>query len=113
MKTTSTIRLALTAFLLTFATFTIHARKVDEPLLPRDGFWVVESQPKSKQCTVRFYTENQTLIYQETINCRLNIARARVKRQLNAALEQAMFVWNATHKMPTERQWVAIQFDSK
>ena len=77
------------------------------------GFWVVETPQKGQQCTVRFYTNDNKLIYQETIDRHLNITRQHVKHQLNVALEQAMFVWQVTHQVPTDRQWVAVQFDKK
>ena len=41
----------------------------------------------------------------------LYIARRQTKLKLNRALEQTVYVWNATRKILTDRQWVAIQFD--
>ncbi|GAB3993700.1 hypothetical protein GCM10028807_29620 [Spirosoma daeguense] len=113
MNTTSKFRLALLALFMTATTFTTHAQKPTNKLAPREGFWVVETSPKSKQSTVRFYDDRQKLIYEETMDYRLNIARTRIKQQLNAALEQAIFVWNNTQKMPTDRQWVAVQLARK
>ena len=113
MNTTSTLRLAVTTVLFIAASFTLQAQTPKESLVAREGFWVIETPPKNHQCIVRFYNDEQKLIYEETVNCCLNIARKQTKRQLNVALEQAMFIWNATHKIPTDRQWVAIQFDKK
>jgi hypothetical protein len=113
MNTHSPFRLASIATLLLIASFTTQAQVQKESLAPHNGFWVVEIPPKSHQCTVRFYTNNNLLIYEETINRCLNIARRQTKRQLNVALDQAMFVWNATHKVPTDRQWVSVRFDRK
>ncbi|UFH54929.1 hypothetical protein [Spirosoma sp. KNUC1025] len=113
MNTISHLRLAIMAVLLTTASFTAQAQSKKESLAPREGFWVIETMPKSRQCTVRFYTDDQKLIYEETVSRTLKITRPQTKRQLNAALDQAMFVWNATHKVPVDRQWVAIQFDKK
>ncbi|GAB4032474.1 hypothetical protein [Spirosoma jeollabukense] len=111
MNTLLQPRLAITVLMLIAASLTIQAQSKNNPPVARDGFWVIETTPKSHQCTVRFYTNEQKLIYQETINRSLNINRKQTKLQLNVALEQAMFVWNATHKVPTDRQWVAVQFE--
>ena len=93
--------------------FAAEAQSKNEPPIVRDGFWVVETPAKSRECTVRFYTNDRKLIYEETMNRCLNINRRQTKRQLNIALEQAMLVWNATHQVPTDRQWVAVRFDKK
>ncbi|GAB2515385.1 hypothetical protein [Spirosoma aerophilum] len=113
MKISHQRRLSLTALLFLSILFTTQAQKRNDIDIPRDGFWVVETTPKSRQCTVRFYTNDQRLIYQETVNQPININRQQTKRQLNSALEQAMFVWNATHQLPADRQWVSVQFDKK
>ncbi|GAB4047497.1 hypothetical protein [Spirosoma litoris] len=113
MNTISPLRLAFVALLFTTASFGTRAQTKQEQPVAKDGFWVVETAPKSQQSIVRFYTNEQTLIYEETVERNLNIARLQTKRQLNVALEQAMFVWNATHKIPTDRQWVAVQFEKK
>lgn len=81
------------------------------PVVAPEGSWVVEWTPKTRQCIVRFYNNQQQLIYQEIVDRPLNIARRQTKQKLNVALEQAMYVWNATRKIPADRQWVAIQFD--
>lgn len=98
-------------FALPMAPVRAQAKKV--PVVVREGSWVVEWTPKSRRCVVRFYNNQQALIYEETVDRPLNIARRQTKRNLDMALEQAMYVWNATHKVPTDRQWVAIQFDKK
>lgn len=113
MNIHSPFRLALVAALLLFASFAIQAQAKKELLTPRNGFWVVETPAKSRQCIVRFYTDEKELIYEETVNRCLKIARRQTKRQLNVALDQALFVWNATHKIPTDRQWVSVRFDRK
>jgi hypothetical protein len=113
MKSSLQRRLSLIALLLLTISLTTQAQKRNDIDVPRDGFWVIETPAKSRQCTVRFYTSDQRLIYQETINRPINIKRRQTRRQLNSALEQAMFVWNITHQLPTYRQWVAVQFDKK
>jgi hypothetical protein len=111
MNTISCLRVAIMAAFLSTALLSAQAQNKQAPVVAREGFWVVETPAKGQQCTVRFYDNQRTLIYQETLDHRLNLARRHTKRNLNAALEQAIFVWNATHKLPTDRQWVAIQFD--
>ncbi|GAB4028881.1 hypothetical protein [Spirosoma gilvum] len=111
MNTRKHFRFAIAALFLLATSFATQAQSLKESLAPQDGFWVIETAPKSSTSTVRFYTNDQRLIYQETINRKLNIRRLQTKKQLNVALEQALFVWNATHKVPTDRQWVAVQFD--
>lgn len=116
MKTIAYLRLAVMAILVATASFSARAQtaKIKKaPIVAREGSWVIEWNPKDHHCLVRFYNNQQQLVYEEKVNRRLNITRRQTQRSLNAALEQAMFVWNATHKMPTDRQWVAIQFDEK
>lgn len=116
MKTTAYLRLAVMAALFITASFTTQAQTTNPkiaPVVAREGSWVVEWNPKDRHCVVRFYNNQRQLVYEETVDRRLNINRRQTQRNLNAALEQAMFVWNATHKMPTDRQWVAVQFDKK
>lgn len=114
MKPNAFLRLAVLAAFFATVSFTSQAQTPAArkfPIVAREGSWVVEWNPKDRHCTVRFYNDKQQLIYEETMSRRLNITRRQTQRNLNAALEQAMFVWNETHKMPTDRQWVAIQFD--
>ncbi|GAB2564611.1 hypothetical protein [Spirosoma areae] len=113
MSTISQLRFALICILLAASSLTAYAQTERDRLTPSEGFWVVESSPKSRQCTVRFYTNEKKLIYEETVNRALKLTRRQTKQQLNIALERAMFVWNATHQIPTDRQWVAAQFDRK
>lgn len=107
------IRPLLVALLLFSASFATKAQTKKALPIASDGFWVVETPPNSRACTVRFYTNDRMLIYEETIHRCLKITRRQTKRQLNIALEQALFVWNATHQVPTDRQWVAVRFDKK
>lgn len=113
MNVLTHLRLAILITLFAFASIPALAQNKKAPIVAREGSWVVEWTPKSRQCIVRFYNSQQQLIYEETVDRSLNIARRQTKRNLNVALEQAMYVWNATHKVPTDRQWVAVQFDRK
>lgn len=113
MKTTPKLRCALLAAWVGLASFAAPAQVKKAPIVTREGSWVIEWAPKSRQSIVRFYNNQQQLIYEETLDRRLNIARRKTKQNLSVALEQAMFVWNATHKVPADRQWVAVQFEKK
>ena len=103
MTTRSRIHLAALAFLFILASIPTLAQSKTTPAVAREGSWVVEWTPKSRQCIVRFYNDQRQLIYEETMERSLNIARRQTKQNLNVALEQAMYVWNATHKLPTDR----------
>lgn len=111
MNTRKHLCLTFIGLFLLVISFGTKAHSLNPSIPPQDGFWVIETAPKSTVSTVRFYTNDQRLIYQEIIHRKLNIRRLQTKKQLNVALEQALFVWNATHKVPTDRQWVAMQFD--
>lgn len=113
MKPVTKLRLACMALLFVSASFSTQAQQSKEIPSVGEGFWVIETVPKSQQCTVRFYTDGQKMIYEETLNKRLNIYRRQTKRRLNAALEQALFAWNTTHQVSTDRQWVVLRLRKK
>lgn len=113
MTTPSRIHVAALSLLFILTSIPALAQLKKAPAVAREGSWVVEWTPKSRQCIVRFYNDQKQLIYEETVDRSLNIARRQTKQHLNVALEQAMYVWNATHKLPADRQWVAVQFDRK
>lgn len=51
------------------------------------GYWVIESNVKtSKLNTVKFYSEDNALIYQETVNSRIKYKDKKVQRALNKIL---------------------------
>ena len=64
MKPSSLLCSVLMTTLLMTASFAAQAQPKKETLIPLDGFWVVETAPKSRQCTVRFYTNDQKLVYE-------------------------------------------------
>ncbi|MBO0935871.1 hypothetical protein J2I47_04860 [Fibrella sp. HMF5335] len=88
-------------------------RKAKAPIVSREGSWVIEMPARGRQCVVRFYTDQSQLIYEERLTRRLNINRAKTKRNLNAVLEKTLLAWNKTHQFPADRQLVAGQFDRK
>lgn len=55
------------------------------------GFWVIESNTKNlKLATVKFYDDEQKLIYQETVNNRLKADDKRTQKILNEILAVLM-----------------------
>lgn len=119
MKIHSHIRLALVATTLFLSVISMGQNRPYSTIdAPRDGFWVVESQPK-KRCVVHFYNMDSQLIYQEVLGKRhLNIKRPAVRESLNAVLEQAMRQWAINQKtgnetVPTNQQWLAAEFGGK
>jgi len=113
MNILSCLRVTVLTGLLALASISGLAQPNIAPAVAREGFWVVEWTPQSRQCIVRFYNGRQQLIYQKVMDRSLNVTRRQTKQRLNMALEQAMYVWNPTHQMRTGRQWVAIQFDKR
>lgn len=118
MKIIPHYRLALfaTALWLSLSAFTFSQGRQTRPsTAPRQGFWVVESQPK-QNCIVFFYNDDHQLVYKETLaKKRLNLKQAKTRESLNAVLEQALQQWSISQQpggasMPTDQQWLATEF---
>ena len=74
------------------------------------GFWVVESnanQPKVQ--TIRFYTDDAKLIYEETINAKLNLKREKTKLALNQLSNKL----NESRDNPENKKLIALAFNLK
>jgi len=74
------------------------------------GFWVVESnvnQPKVQ--TIRFYTDDAKLIYEETINAKLNLKREKTKLALNELSNKL----NENRDYPENKKLIAVAFNLK
>jgi hypothetical protein len=65
--------------------------------IPEKGYWVlVSNKHDKKNVTVQFYTNDNTMIYEETLhNTRLNANRKKLRMQLCAALTEAYDQWAA------------------
>ncbi|MBB6127979.1 hypothetical protein [Mucilaginibacter lappiensis] len=75
---------------------------------PGYGFWVVESNPSQpKVQTIRFYTDDSKLIYEETINARLNLKREKTKLALN----QLSSKLNEGKDNPENKRLIALAFN--
>lgn len=68
----------------------IGARAQEKKETANFAHWVIESNVKSpKISVVKFYNDQQELIYQETISGkRMNIKRTKIKKGLDQALAQ-------------------------
>ncbi|WP_138989794.1 hypothetical protein [Larkinella sp. C7] len=118
MKINPHYRLALfaTALFLSLSAFSFgQGRQLRQSTSPRQGFWVVESQPK-QNCIVFFYNDDNQLIYKENLaKKRLNLKQAKTRESLNAVLEQALQQWAISQQpggaaMPADQQWLATEF---
>jgi hypothetical protein len=63
--------------------------------IPEKGYWqLVSNIHDGKTVTVKFYSEQNELIYEETIlNTRINPDRKKVRKQLYYALQDAYKQW--------------------
>lgn|GEM_PF-1572481 len=77
--------------------------------LPQTGFWVVETNPKVERGSmVRFYTNENALIYEEFLEGKcLNVRKAKTQAFLHRALDKAMVNWLMTKQVKTNGEWVA------
>lgn len=87
---------------------TTGAKAQDTVFVQRADFanWVIESNVKTpKKSVVKFYNQQQELIYQEEIkNKRLNVRRTKLRNKLNQVLAQLV----AKNAQITEGNLVAI-----
>jgi hypothetical protein len=77
--------------------------------LPVNGYWVVESNVHTpKNQVVRFYTNNNELVYSETISGRkLNINQRKVKMKLKDVLELAVAAWKKNNYPEADKDYLA------
>jgi hypothetical protein len=97
----------LLIFVLSFAGLSSSAQKKTN-YIPQQGYWQLVSNVHNKGVvTVQFYSEDNELMYQETVNNRMNVNRRKVRRQLYLALQEAYGVYAATHAMPVAKDLIA------
>ena len=74
------------------------------------GYWVIENNvhaPKSN--VIYFYTMDNVLVYKERVEgVKIKVNKSKVCMRLKAALEQAVTVWEATHKANENGAIVAV-----
>ena len=100
------IKTSLLAIAFSFATMISFAQEKhgSSPGWVSDkGFWVVESNiEKPNDHIIRFYTNDNVLVYKETlIGVKLNIERRKVKMKLKKALDETIVAWESK-KEPAE-----------
>ncbi|RRB02238.1 hypothetical protein [Larkinella rosea] len=119
MKNNTYYRLTLLAVILslsvTAATFG-QGRQNRLTNSPREGYWVIESQPRQKSVAL-FYNDDNQLIYKEVLSKkRLNIKQAKTQESLKAVLEQALRQWAVSQKtggnpIQNDQQWLAAELN--
>ncbi|WP_276479389.1 hypothetical protein [Paraflavitalea pollutisoli] len=83
------------------------------PTTPRwvseKGYWIIESNIHvPKQYTVRFYNNDQVMIYKEEVKgVALKVERRKVKMHLKRVLETALIAWNKQQQAKENEGWVA------
>ncbi|AXY76805.1 hypothetical protein D3H65_23650 [Paraflavitalea soli] len=110
--------LVLTCLLMgSTAAFAQNEEDTPAPATPRwvseKGYWVVESNVHvPKQYTVRFYNNDQVMVYKEEVQgVVLKLQRRRVKMNLKKVLETAVLAWEKQRQTKENEGWVynAIQ----
>ncbi len=99
------------------AAFAQEEEVTPAPVAPRwvseKGYWVVESNIHvPKQYTVRFYNNDQVMVYKEQVQgIVLKLERRRVKMNLRKVLEAAVLAWEKQRQTKENEGWVvnAIQ----
>ena len=82
--------------LLVLSGLTLNAQNKKQPFMPREGYWVIETNIKSpKVSTVYFYTNDAILVYKEDVKGkRLNPRRKKIVMKLNHVLVESITAWN-------------------
>lgn len=82
------------------------------PVTPRwvseKGYWVVESNVHiPKQYTIRFYNNDQVMVYKEQVQgIILKLQKRRVKMNLRRVLETAVLAWEKQRQVKENEGWV-------
>lgn len=102
--------IAVTACILfAFAGFAQKNKKLPG-WLPENGYWVMESNVHTpKNHIVRFYTNNNVLIYSENISGKkLNINQRKVKMKLKEVLDLSMTAWIKNQHPEADKNYLAV-----
>ena len=94
-----------------FASYQSHAQDAGQAVpkwVSKKGYWIVESNvhdPFNHQ--VRFYNNENTLLYKETITgVKLDPARKRVKMRLRKVLDATLLAWEKNQKPEEDKNYV-------
>jgi len=110
-QTIKTGAFAFAVILFSICSFSQEEQKVNTPKWVSDkGYWVVESNVHSPlENTVRFYTNDDMLIYKETISgTRINFKKRKVKMKLKHALESAITAWEQKKTPEENKDYLAV-----
>ncbi|RYY39936.1 MAG: hypothetical protein EOO08_08570 [Chitinophagaceae bacterium] len=92
MKSMLLLFLVLASLLL--AAGSANAQKRQPKWVPVKGYWVVEDNINQPGVAiVYFYNQQSELVYQETVNRRIDLDRRRTLLRLNRTLEEAVATW--------------------
>jgi hypothetical protein len=106
--------LLVAAFSIT--SFYAMAQSEKQPAAPRwvpdNGYWVLESNVHHPlDHVIRFYTNDNTLIYTETVSgMRINPKKRKVKIKLKKALESALTAWEKNKTPEENKAYVSMVF---
>ncbi len=86
-----------------------NERKEDAaPWVSSKGYWVIETNTKTPlQHTVRFYTNEDSLVYTEKVEgIRLNPERRKIKMKLKEVLETSVTAWERNKIPEVDKNYV-------
>ena len=74
----------------------------------KKGYWIIESNIHvPKQYTVRFYNNDQVMVYKEEVKgVHLKVEKRKVKMHLKRVLETALVAWNKQQQAKENEGWV-------
>ena len=78
------------------------------PWVSSKGYWVIETNVKTPlQHTVRFYTNDDVLVYTEKVEgIRLNPEKRKIKMKLKEVLETAAIAWERNKTAESDKNYV-------
>ncbi|RYG53654.1 MAG: hypothetical protein EOO01_03795 [Chitinophagaceae bacterium] len=105
MKKIIKTSMLITAFTLTY--FLGNAQQSDNPVpkwVSEKGYWIVEGNVKTpRNHTIRFYTNENILVYQESLTgIKLNVNKRKVKMKLKQVLESSVTAWETKKQQQQE-----------
>lgn len=100
-----------TTFFLCSIVAVAQQQKRPVPGVSDNGYWVVESNVKTpKTNIIHFYTNNNELVYRETLEgVRLNTNRKKVRIKLQQVLETSLIAWQQNKKVAADMGYVKIK----
>jgi hypothetical protein len=83
-------------FLLLALCISFYADAQKRPVMPAEGYWVVETNiAQPKRSTVYFYTNDHMMFYKEEVSGKkINIKRKKIALKLNRVFQEALIAWN-------------------